>query len=945
MIFTAGLLLCFTSFGQIGPITPLDGTIAVRVPCPGLSASLQRQSVGEGPCCYALVLGNELGTPSSFSLSLGAGTITCAYGMGAGWKQTPVNVPPNTKQITWQYAPVMPKGSIKLANVCLQLDKPTWVYFSWASPAGKLICRDSALLQDCLYELTSNCPRPLIRDEGFSMKPAAPWSKGYGNPQFVTTSSSGFMDVGEAQLSGNQTTGDAVRQQLATGVVAKKKYLLTVGVRFLKSQNPTIDYARLQAVAFNGNLSLNNIHPAPNTNVAIIGRSGKIKDCGDWSIIEMPVWTAGKNFSNIALNVFTDDGKVAKLQIDNVTLCETTQNDCDELTLDAKGQPIPPNGYGGPLPASFTCIAEEQDDEYSNGGLGDLYNNLYGYDGTTNWYANAKDKCFSLGGTIPAEVNKFNCDDSLKMLGIKISCDELQKRLANPDLSKIPSIKPPRLPVIPTPQNGTCSGSLPNAVEMPFKGRDIIFIHGLQLDHLCDRANGVKGAQANWPDALTQQEFYSGYYNSIASANFMPHILHYLQQKGHKNRFLIVSYNCAQSAEIAAHCVLTQIREAMETGKGVIMQDPHDSRGTSCFAREYIFVSHSTGALVADVALSIANMTKTNTTLKTIWGDIGLLSDRCKGRVSFRGAFGGSNLATLLVEFQADADLSMLASGILTKKICKTDFSLAVHQTMVLNSVLVDLMPPITKLRWGNYLQAVPVPVIEISGGHPSDITPPFLKARMHPGFDDGVLTVDCSAGNSTPVVSFNSPSRFRATKSIRVFDMGHLKQSPLRSRYYYRDQAISTSMKEFASGVTPYLSPTGMVQPVDHVLSAATRYGNHYTFIQSASEHWLEDNYSSGKYEPTKWEKSSNWEEQLVVENYALFSSGIINPDIASEMTENIKEKVVYYPALRIKMVKGIPRPIIVWKKFYIWKRTYHLLRDPNLYDYDYAYKYLFRN
>ncbi len=955
--FAAILLLLFTAYALPAQIDPKQVQIGAANdlplglnPCPGLTAAIKKVELNEDPCCYRISLSNSIGAgsktvPYGFQVELRSGSITKVLDTAPGWSQSPATVPPKVGKVSWQSASPVPAGPLNLATVCIQVDKPTWMKYTWLDRLGKIICQDSVLMNSCIYENESACIRQLIQNGEFAFngnQPPAFWGTGYGAPKFLNTSGEGCFDPGYAELSGNQLTGDAVVQNfpIANKIVKGKRYVLQVAVKF-KQAPPGPNYCRIRAVAWNTTMGFAGSHPAPGSDVAIIGRSGRIRECGTWSIVEFPVWIANKDFRNIALSAFTDDNSVSKILIDNVSLCEVaTGGDCEELELDASGNPIVPNYFGG-LPPGLSCPVEpEPEDSYDNGSLFDLYNDLYGYDGTTNWYANASDKCFSLGGFIPKEVNQFNCDDSLKALGIKISCEELQKRLDNPNLTKVPIIKSSNLPVIPTPLNGACPNvSLPNAVEMAFKGRDIIFIHGLQLDHLCDRANGVAGAKANWPDQ--PQEFFSGYYNSVALANFMPHILHYLPQKGNMNRYLVVSYNCSQSAEIAAHCVLSQIREAMDSGKGVVMQSPNDPRGTSCFGREYIFISHSTGALVADIALAIANMTKTNAMMKTKWGDIGLLSDRCKGRVSFRGAFGGSNLATLLVDLQIDADLSMIASRILTKNICNTNLSYGVHQNMVLNSVLVDLVPKLTRSRWSTYLKAVPVPVIEISSGHPTEITPPFLKKIMHPGFDDGVLTMDCSGGNSD-FIARNQPSRYRATKSARVFDMG---QSLLRAVFYFRDQEISVSSKEFATGVTPYLSPTGMVQPVDHALVLPSRYANHYSFLQSSSEHWLENKYGTGRYAPTKEDFSNNWEEQLVVENASLFNNGIVSPGIVGEMRETIKEKVIYYPALRIKFVKGIPRPIIVWKKYYIWKRTYHMMRNPSWYDYDYAYKYLFRN
>lgn len=954
-LFPLLAILCaaVSGFAQIIknlPVTQVPiGNDPVLVPCPGLTATLRKQNEGHSPCCYQLSIENAwqpATAPYSLTLELKSGDITNVYGTPSGWQQAPAAVPPQVKKVVWSRTPNISGGKTNLASVCLRLEKPTWVHFTWLDRAGKTLCRDSTLMADCLFEPENACKTPLIRNEGFApstlaTQPPAFWAKGYGSPKFLDTPGGGCFDPGYVELSGNQTNGDAITQALdpTKKLLKGKKYVLQVAVKF----NPISggpNYCRLRAVAWRNTLGFSGLHPKPSADVAIIGRSGKIKACNNWSIVEFPVWTANQDFQMIGISAFTDDNAVSKIWIDNVTLCETgLSGDCDEITINAAENPLPPPGFG-PLPTNLGCpVVAEPEEVYNNGSLQDLYGQLYQYNGTTNWYSQAGDKCFSIGGTIPPEALKYNCDDSLKMMGINMTCEQLKKALDNPDLSGLSNVKPPPLPVIPAPQNGTCTVKPPaNFVEMPFKGRDIVFIHGLQLSHLCDRANGIAGAQANWPDPNTRHEFLTGYYKAVAMGNFGPHIQQYIHNPGHKNRYIVVTYNCSQSAEIAAHSVLAQIREAMENNNTAgIVSDPSDPRGTSCFGREYVFVSHSTGALIADIALSIAHMTKTNPTMKAKWGDIGLLSDRCKGRVSFRGAFTGSHLATLLVAFQSTPTLSRIASGILTKGVCKKDFSSAADRNMVLNSVLVDLVPSVAQARWGIYLQSVPVPVLDISSAHPTAITP-FLKFSMHPGYDDGVLTMDCSGSNMA--LHATQPSRFAATSARKVFDMG---QPIFRAVTYYRDQFIAPTV--CAASNTPYLSPTGMVQPVAAVLAPAVRYANHYSFVQSTSEHWLEKSFWSGNYEQTSVDKSRNWEEELVVENPMLFSSGIVDPGIASQMTENIKEKVVYYPTLRIKTVKGIPRPIIVWKKFYIWKRTYHVLQEPNWYDYDYAYRYLFRN
>lgn len=786
---------------------------------------------------------------------------------------------------------------------------------------------------------SDSCLSALIRNGEFTRginraSGTAYWAIGYGSPKFLNTPGEGCFDPGFVEASGNQNSGDAIAQTLAAqnGIKLGRKYVLSVGVRFFDKFN-TLDYARIRAIAYNGVLSTTGTHPAPGPDVAIIGRSGKIKDCGDWSIIEFPVWVANKDFSHIAIHVFTDDATSSTLWIDNVSMCEVGDGyDCEELQLDASNNPIMPSGYGN-VPPGFTCQPEAEEEEYDNGSLSDLYGQLYGYDGTTNWYANATDKCFSLGGTLPKEVVNYNCDDSLKMLGINMTCEELENFLQQeykPDTSTIP--RDPYLPPLAVMTDACFLEPPPEYREMAFGGKDIIYIHGLQLDHLCDRANNVPGAHADWP--FDQHEFYNGYYKTVAEANWGPHIDHFLRGKGNKNRYLIVTYNCSQRAEVAVHSVLAQIREAMETGKGVVA-DPSDLRGTACFAREYIFISHSTGAIVADAALTIANSTKILKQINQKYGDISLIADRCKGRVGLHGAYTGSSLATILVNTQQNPALSAIASAGLTEAVCSNvDLSIGVNRFMVLNSILVDLIPPISRAKWGPFIAAVPVPVLNVSGGHPSASVGP-LKYIMHIGFDDGVVSMDCAN------TLINQPSNFTPNFIPKVFDMGIPRT---RAIQYFLDQRLGYG--QFGSSFTPNLSPTGMVQPV-LAASPMLHAPNHYSFVQSASEHLQPKDvsyFSSCSYLETMFDGSRNYEEELVVSDPSLYSRGIVDHAIVGQMREKIRGEYIWYPTLIIKMVKGFPKPIVIWRKFYIWKRTYHTLGDDCLYDYDYVYKYLFK-
>ncbi len=965
----------------------------IKDECSKLRVIAEKQNNGRDSCCYKIVLQNQLDpksalSPASFSVSVFNGNITEVSGTQSGWVQSPANVPQKVKKVSWKSSVFkIPPGQTDLATLCVEGLTPVWLQFAWLDRTGREICRDSIQLSDCVNEPEDFCDNPLIQNSGFETNTtpvsSAHWSVGYGSPKFLSSASSGFLDIGHVEATGNLTNGDAIIQTLnpANKIRKGKNYLLSVAVRFFSNQNVS-DYAKIRAIAFNGPLpAIGNKHPDLGPNLALIGRSTKIRDCGYWVIMEFFVWTANKDFDRIALNVFTDDGTSAKLWIDNVSLCEVNYDPCAEIQLDANEKPIRPPGLP-PAPANLSCQVDAEEDEYLNGSLSDLYGGApYNYNGTSDWYANAMDKCFSIGGTIPDEVTNYNCDDSLKLAGIDMTCDELQKLLEDPDLSKLEKYKPPKMPPIPDLPKGPPCIELPDDMgNMAFDGKDIIYIHGLELGHVMDRITGQKkGALANWP--ANPQAFYgSGYYKAAAEKTWFDHIVYFtnnpsIPENNFKNRYLVVSYNCSQRLDVAVHSVLSQIREAMANGTGVVSRQG-DPRGANCFGKEFIIISQSTGAMVADVLLTIANDTKTSPKMAKQYGNIGYIADRCKGHIARRGAFTGSDLATILV---ALAKPTPGATAIATSLLMQDgdifqDLSNLNNFSIIKSSILVDLIPPIARSLWGPYIDRVPVKVLTVSGGHPTFFSKKeidlligagsvfggvtasnFLKVALsmkyivHPGFDDGVITTDCATGRKS---TFLTPSTYQATNPLKAFDMGIPKP---RAIGYFLDQKKKTDLKTFRSSATPYLSPTGMVQPVSSH-NTNPSYKNHFTFVQAAGEHWIKKDTTSCDYNTTAIGGSRNYEEQLVVNNGSFFNSttGLIDPAIISLMKEEIRGKTIPIPFVKIKKVKGFPVPVIQFRPFYIWKRTYHNLQRPYylgnsahgcMLDCDYVYRFLFKN
>ena len=453
-----------------------------------------------------------------------------------------------------------------------------------------------------------------------------------------------------------------------------------------------------------------------------------------------------------------------------------------------------------------------------------------------------------------------------------------------------------------------------------------------------------------------------GYYYKAAEKYMGPHMGHYLHPgRGYLdnlNRTLIVSYDCSEPAEVAIHAVLTQISDAMKYGTNV-QASKLDPRGTNCFGRDYIMISHSTGALIADVALSIANQTKTDEILKVKYGDIGLISERCKGRISIQGAYSGSNLARIActASSASPALFSIAIRGLAAVQNIDLDSSIgpnivswnntistAINPYLISNSILVDLTPSITRQRWASYLDKVTVPVFTMVGGHPSAVLGQ-LKYSIHPGYDDGVLTMDsANAGMNSITITSNISADHK-----KIFDKGIEHKRAVK---YYHDIHNGFAEDGFASASIPNLTPTGMIIPITAINSnPQNHFRNHYSFLMAAKEHflnategWALSNNYFHEYARTG-EHIINDEEVLVTNDATLYSGGLINPAILNEMGETKIGRYYELPVIRIKWRNGRLRINLVWLKYHLWERTYHKLQNPNLYDCDYAYKYLFPN
>jgi hypothetical protein len=903
---------------------------------------------------------------------------------------------------------------------------------------------DFRVVEDSLYQpcppcstlISGPCPGSLVQNGSFvdgavagtmpSPGASSHWSKAYGSPTVSTNFGCG--DQTFVRLDGNKTSGAAIYQQLGSPLQAGHLYELRMCVRVDPSSS--VNHARFRAMAFNGTLPTGGTHPAPTSNIALIDVSGTITS-NDWTTYTFQRWPANYNFSNIAIAVDNSDTLSHSIaDIDNVCLVETDTLPCYLVATDSLGNVI----YPGSLDPDNPPVVEDIDN--LTGNINDIYApcNPGGMD---IWYEGCPDSCASIGGTIPQSVQddiiNFNLQDSLTALGINEPAQEIYDSLqtlettlqtyagnlldtlislgALPSCDSLPPMGPP-----------------PNFTNSPFQGMDIVFVHGLRADALCDKLNGVPGAQTKWPQ--DQGEFYDdgdgGYWKRGAEAYWRDHIRRYLgvdpdpahfpmPGNGYMNRFIVVAHPATQSGIRAVHAIQAQIYQAMLYGRDVRKCNPADSRPLNTFGQNgFLIISHSDGALFSNVAMKVAKLTGTNPVLGMLLGDASAIADRCKLHVALNGAFMGSNYATLTLLALSSPPLVALAGALLdncdptghpwlfTSQLLDMAIAKYMYGGLLFQKLCGVLPYPINLpfcLLGNEDLMEPPMCVLTVSGGNPSEYgvyggPPPHntllqvaAKHLVHHGFDDGIVSSDCACGNSDRRIYY--PNRYLASPGLltvlglatlgplggllneRVYDMGI---KPERAAGYYMDQKLDILTAELmlnlvppqdrpawwspgnqfynfqltSAGCVPWLSPTGMVQPV--LLSrlpgqsghdALKRIGNHYSFIQSAADHYSgATDVSNTSPFPDYYTSFGrrNWEEVRVVTSNDVYTKCGVSGQIANMQEEHIRGKKITFS---FKLFGKR------WShSFWIWKRKYHFLNGSgdsgggkNQLDYVYGY------
>lgn len=823
----------------------------------------------------------------------------------------------------------------------------------------------------CSFTVTVLCEEPcsgnIIQNQGLELGAVAGsmnaggslsnWQAAYGTPEVFTDF--GCDNPSYIQLSGDKTTGSAVYQQLSTPIQKGKVYELSVCVR-VKSCSGCVPYVKFRSKAFNGALPNTGLHPAPDEDIAIIDVSGRIPLCnGDWTKYVFHRWRAPKDFNNIAISVENSEapgsGLISIGDIDNICFSEVNDSiPCYLADLDSLGNLIPPFGVIDP-----NCTILEDSVDIFMGNV----NDIYAYcnpapDDIDTWYEFCRDSCESIGGELPPDLLDFIENDSLDNYmvdSLGVGTDSLMSDLSNFLDSLELAIPAPNMldsimnigALVFNCRSLPPQGPPPNDPDSPFNGRDIVFVHGLRSDALEDRLMGNVNAQTIWP--INRPQFYQGYWKRGAYSYWNTHTNRYLKTTvntndfsvnrngNYSNRYLVVAHPATQNFTFGAHAIMEQIANAMIDGTGVVNCDPNEQRPANTFGHNgFIIISHSDGAPLSDIALTTSHLTK-YPPLSTLLGDVSFLSERCELHVALQGAFGGSNYATLA--------LMGLSTGLqYVKPLAEAFLGFEINQpaNWMFNSQLLDMS--ITKHLWGPLMEQVPVCVLTLTGGHPTDfstdngdkvIPSTLVKHGIHHGFDDGVLSIESQT--ASPYSRLSYPSRFLPESgkltlinpmlNEKLYDMGIHKD---RANRYYLDQKLDVKVlhgtsPRASSGSIPWLSPSGMVQPVaipDIPLvpgfNPLRRYNNHYSFIQSTADHYSGSvggfpNFPD--YEKTYHTGAANSEESRVVTSGDVYTKCGVN---ATKLTQ-------------VEYVRGKRITFKIFRKTYtrwIWKRRYHLLK-----------------
>lgn len=558
--------------------------------------------------------------------------------------------------------------------------------------------------------------------------------------------------------------------------------------------------------------------------------------------------------------------------------------DCEEAQVDDRGNPI----FAAGEDTATLAVSEQASLQAQHPGV-DV--------STDEWYATwLTTDCPSLGGMEPpsdvpdsAGAQAAATIQSVAPLLSTLPLSPLALALSPVSVSGLDTVC----------ATGPCAGLLP--AGSPFQGADIIYVHGLLIQPTLDALGGA--TKPEWPTDASDFLSPNGYWRKEAEAYWATHVVELLDSRGAKNRVLFVGWSTLQRVEYAAHTMLAQIADAMTTGNGVVVRDPADPRGNDGFCQpSCVLISHSTGGLVSDIAMSLAaNPGAAPGPYAAAFQGLAWIPAHVRVQVGLGAPYSGNQYATAAIALAAGLGPPV--------SLCPPAMSLLTGPAVVcpsfaplLHSVLRDLVPEYAQTVWRPVVSATPVPVLTIAGGNHAAYFP--VKRLFAAGFDDGVVNMDSGCGRSAPWPRW--PTGYSPSAWRRVYDMG---LPPSRAVPFFSEQRFEpawspTPSPRASAACSPWKSPTGMVQPVagfSPLPQADPRayLANHHPFVQTTETH------TNGLRDCQ--EKPA--EDVLAIANhqaYAYVNSGV----------SGLQEETV------------VGRRLFKKSKKWIWKRTYHRLQ-----------------
>jgi len=784
----------------------------------------------------------------------------------------------------------------------------------------------------------------------------------------------GDVDAGSSVIS---TQNNVVYQTLAQPIVQGSSYQLKLSLQ----HQGKLDF-KIKALAFNG-ATISSLQP--NSNVALIGQTGNMTyQQGNWVHITLPVWQAIGNFTSLAIAIVDDQQQQVNVLIDKVCLSPATYTGCAP-SVDAPG--VVPIG----LDFNYT-VPVVTTSEYLNGAVNDLYPN---YDtSTANWFeqAGATDPalaCSSVGGGLTPQ-EQYDLD--LELIDPELDALMLESDAATPQMDAniaatdtyTGDLQPIQNTLV---KKCTSTNRVVNP-NLPFSGRDIVYIHGLQIDALTGNLSIPGTFQEKWPaDAAL---FYSG--GDIINKAKLYWSEHVQRELGATfdiptnqftstptNSFLVTSWSANQRSRYAIHAVLTQIRDAMSGLNPNVVQSAEAGARGQCFGDNgIVVVTHSTGGLIASAMFGVAERSADpyanissygpSININSTYGDVRFITSKIDAQVGINSAYGGSPFAEVALKHLTGLANSPLAALVAADFFQTNGVNLNVAPilTNAFNrSSLVDLVPSVAASRWRPW-QASSIPTLTMSGTFlDKAVFSPNAGKKMITGFDDLVLSPSSQSN------SYIRRPVFKIKNILKLYDIG---VGGRRAIGMLKDgnKASGVGFRNYYN--TPYLAPTGMLQwnSVQQVTDPTNWHiPNHHLVLQTTGDHFDNvnkmakngNNYSFTRnpiraYLPgaphfVGATDQSNYEETGVVFNSALYSTGLLNPAFGQLNRELVRDEKWGFHFIKIRFVRTkvgpfwLKLPRVTWHyyEYLKWRRKYHLLEGyQTKMGADYMYDYVLR-